>query len=103
MRMNPNGHWGGNEAGGGDETDAATGGTEPSGQDSGGSNMPHVHMHPHNDGSGKVTVHVMHHGGKHTKHVHESGDTEGMAAHIHEHFGGGEPMMAQDSESDSGY
>ena len=52
MRMNPNGHWGSNEAGGGDETDAATVGTEPSGQDSGGSNMPHVHMHPHNDGSG---------------------------------------------------
>ena len=49
--------------------------------------MPHIHMHPHNNGTGKVSVHIMHHGGKHEVHVHEGHDTAGMNDHLQEHYG----------------
>ncbi len=46
---------------------------------------PHIHVHSHKRG---VTVHVMHHDGRHEKHEHEHGDAEGIAEHIHRHHGG---------------
>jgi len=46
---------------------------------------PTLVMHSHDKG---VTVHVHHKNGKHEKHEHSHGDAEGMAAHVHEHFGG---------------
>ena len=59
---------------------------------------PHIHVHPHSKG---VTVHVMHHDGRHEKHEHGHGDMEGIAAHIHQHLGatgntGGEEQGEED-------
>lgn len=47
---------------------------------------PHISIHSHPHGH---TVHIMHHDGKHEKHEHAHGDTEGIAAHIHQHLGDG--------------
>lgn len=69
-------------------------GTEPSGAHG----MPSIHIHTHAKGH---TVHIMHHNGQHTKHEHAHGDAEGIAAHIHQHLGGGgEPP--QESHSIAG-
>jgi hypothetical protein len=67
------------------ETDSAHGGTEKGGK--AGSKMPQMHIHTHSKGH---TVHVMHANGKHEQHEHAHGDTEGMKAHIDQHFGSGE-------------
>jgi hypothetical protein len=55
--------------------------------DSGKHAMPNIHIHSHDGGH---TVHVMHHDGTHEKHEHEAGDAEGMAEHLHTHFGTGD-------------
>jgi hypothetical protein len=60
-------------------------------EESGQHHVPHIHIHPHHDESGKhvkTHVHIMHHDGKHEMHEHEPGDSEGIAAHVHQHFGG---------------
>lgn len=54
-------------------------------QESGQHHPPQIHMHSHDKG---VTVHIMHHDGRHEKHEHEHGDAEGIAAHVHQHHGG---------------
>jgi hypothetical protein len=48
---------------------------------------PHIIVHSHAKGH---TVHVMHSDGTHEKHEHESGDTEGIKAHVDTALGGGE-------------
>lgn len=62
----------------------------------GGGNHPQIHIHSHAKGH---TVHVMHSDGRHEKHEHESGDTEGIKSHIDTQLGGG---MGQDHGFSSG-
>jgi hypothetical protein len=47
---------------------------------------PSIHIHSHDNG---VTVHILHHDGQHEEHEHEKDDAEGIASHVHEHFGHG--------------
>lgn len=61
----------------------------------GGEAKPQIHIHSHENGH---TVHIMHPDGQHEKHEHEDGDSEGMAAHIHEHLGNGAPAGEQRPE-----
>lgn len=55
---------------------------------------PHIHIHSHKAG---VTVHVMHHDGRHEEHEHSHGDAEGIAAHVHEHHGGGKAFQGKET------
>ena len=48
---------------------------------------PDIHIKSH---SGGHTVHVMHQDGRHEKHEHEDGDTQGIAEHVHELLGNGD-------------
>lgn len=45
---------------------------------------PQIHIHSHEKGH---TVHVMHKDGRHEKHEHGHGDTEGVKQHIDKHLG----------------
>jgi hypothetical protein len=69
---------------------------ETSGND--GKMPPHIFHHSH---SGGVTTHIFHHDGRHEMHEHSHGDADGMAAHVHEHHGGGMEDHEQDENSGS--
>ena len=56
--------------------------------ESSGQHMP-PHIHVHQGDGGKIHVHIMHHDKADEHHEHESGDSEGAAQHINEHFGAG--------------
>jgi hypothetical protein len=69
---------------------------------------PHIGIHTHHHPDGAVSHHtvvITHHDGRVEDHRHEAHDTDGIAAHIHEHLGegaapeghesaGGEEMLA---------
>jgi hypothetical protein len=60
---------------------------------------PHIHIH--HDGS-KVHVHIMHHNMPPEHHEHEPDDAEGIASHIHEHYGeGGSQPVGQHVTGDN--
>lgn len=54
-------------------------------QSEGGSHIHHFAIHSHDGGH---EVHITHPDGQHEHHHHEAGDSEGIAAHIHQHLGG---------------
>ena len=70
-------------------------GPVPKPEHKGAGGHPHIHIHSH---SGGHTVHIMHPDGRHEKHEHAHGDAEGMAQHIHTHFGGGEGSAPEGHE-----
>jgi hypothetical protein len=61
--------------------------------------LPHIFVHSHSKGH---TVHIHHADGGHEKHEHSHGDAEGIAAHIHEHLGGGAQEGEQRPEENAG-
>jgi hypothetical protein len=81
---------------------------EPSGdvhQESGEHHAPSIHIHSHSAGH---TVHIMHKDGRHTKTEHQSGDTEGIKAHIEQHLGSPEGndhggSSEEEMENEHGY
>jgi hypothetical protein len=90
FKMNP--HWKDGRSGGGSaavEHEKSESREFEAGEHEGaheGAGHPHIFVHSHSKGH---TVHIHHQDGRHEKHEHAKGDAEGIAAHIHEHYGGG--------------
>lgn len=75
-------HMGGQSGAEGEDTEGEEAGDVN--QSSGQHQPPHIHVH---ESEGKLHVRIMHDDKAAEDHVHEAGDTEGAAKHLHDHFG----------------
>lgn len=64
-----------------------------------GHHPPHIHIHR---AAGKTHVHILHHDSAPEMHEHDPNDTEGIKAHIDEHYGAGGDADAMEPEEDGG-